>query len=549
MNSSPPPFSSPAAAAAGTSSTTRRLSPASAGTKRPASSLLPAFEPLSSSPGLPRPAKRQATERAHLKYPTPVPTSSTGILASSPPLERPHLSRTASGRAPLSDVRDVVLPENGKMITLGRSSTSSQIQLSEDRLVSRVHIKARYIPATAPLEANKIEIVCTGWNGLTLHCTGRRWDLFKGDTFSSETEGTDLIVDVVDARVMIKWPRRGGSAENLANLSDSSWDDSPPRSQLRGNSLLQSSPLRRHTRITSPESPTPAGNLSSSQRLQALIPEIADHDDSIQIYEDEPELPEPLCQPADVGVSMRTDATASFSSDLSDVEDDNDPNEENDPVVHSFGPFGGNISSRLAAISTQSTQQPQEPHRRTPNVTFNKTFTPTEGTPSMSASPLIKKEYGIPSSLAGESTTSSSKEHTSAPPVEIDPAIANHVVNQLAFSRLSSTPLDTIMQNLPAEHRSGLTNDVLRFTLESTLCIGVIPREGKDAAGKPLQTEYYYEPDKDSNLQRRDAVAAMKKPSLRNCRKQHKVGNALLVWPFIDSFDAHTHAAILLEAP
>lgn len=65
--------------------------PSTAGVKRPAPTLLPAFEPLSSSPGLPRPLKRQARsspserEVAYMKYPTPIPTSTTGILSSSPP--------------------------------------------------------------------------------------------------------------------------------------------------------------------------------------------------------------------------------------------------------------------------------------------------------------------------------------------------------------------------------------------------------------------------------------------------------------------------------
>lgn len=63
-------------------------------------SLLPAFEPLSSSP-LPRPSERKYAEHAELPkaqlkyYPTPVPTSSTGMLPSSPPA-RPALERTTS---------------------------------------------------------------------------------------------------------------------------------------------------------------------------------------------------------------------------------------------------------------------------------------------------------------------------------------------------------------------------------------------------------------------------------------------------------------------
>ncbi|KAG5912977.1 hypothetical protein E4U42_001592, partial [Claviceps africana] len=504
-----------------------------AGTKRAAPSLLPAFEPLSSSPALPRPLKRQNTGRPHLKYPTPVPTSSTGILSSSPPPPR-----SAPARAPLSAVPAIELPDNGHQVTLGRSSHSSQFQLSANRLVSRVHVKARYVPAPSPLEANKIEVTCHGWNGLKLHCQGRTWELFKGDSFTSETEGTDLILDVLDARVMVQWPKRGAlPAESLANLSDSSWDDSPPRSQshARGASLLPSSPLRRNTRITSPESPTPVGpvggGLSSSQRLQALLPGVAParHQqaaDGIQIYEDEPELPGPRRDGSsnlvDVGLSMVTNATASFSSEPSDVDDDNDdedddddddndhdPDEENDPIVHSFGPFGANLAGRLASVSTGSPRPPRPP--RPHHASSNETLSAAGASP-VASSPVGESVAGSPRNEAD----------TPTPSIEVPPAVTNHVINQLAFSRLASTPLSTIMQNLPNEHKTGLTKDVLRLTIEAAPCIGIIPRQGKDAAGKALESEYYYQPDQDHDIQRRSVVDAMRKPSLRNCRKQHK---------------------------
>ncbi|KHN98426.1 Forkhead-associated (FHA) domain protein [Metarhizium album ARSEF 1941] len=516
-------------------------STSTAGTKRPAPSLLPAFEPLSSSPALPRPLKRQHTGDANLKYPTPVPTSSTGFLSSSPP-RRPALVRASSERAPLSAVPAVELPENGETVGMGRSSNSSQFQLSANRLVSRVHVKARYVPAPSPLETSKIEVVCNGWNGLKLHCQGRTWELFKGDSFTSETEGTDLMVDVLDARVMIQWPKRSVvTSENLANLSDSSWDDSPPPSHMRGAPLLQSSPLRRTTRITSPESPTPMGSLSSSHRLQAMLPGAVGREERIQIYEDdEPELPEPNADDATgVHVSMRTDATASFSSELSDAEDENDPDEENDPIVHSFGPFGANLAGRLASISARSPKQPGPLHRRPHNVSSNETLSTVE-TPSVSSSPVKKPAVG-PKVASTPTTASTSadethdvpssppvapratKEDTPTPSIEVDPAVTNHVVNQLAFSRLSSTPLSTIMQNLPAEHRAGLTRDAVRSSIEGTRCIGIIKRQGKDAAGKALESEYYYVPEEDDDEQRRAAVVdGLRKPSLRNCRKQHK---------------------------
>jgi hypothetical protein len=111
--------------------------------------------------------------------------------------------------------------------------------------------------------------------------------------------------------------------------------------------------------------------------------------------------------------------------------------------------------------------------------------------------------------------------------------VVNHVINQLAFSRLSSTPLSVILSNLPASlkgaspsrlENQGLTGDDLHKLLTATSCIGEIHREGKDAAGKALESEYYYIPDEDRDAQRRAAVVdGLRKPSLRNCRKQHKV--------------------------
>ncbi len=493
--------------------------PATAGVKRPAPSLLPAFEPLSSSPALPRPSKRQATSNAFLKYPTPVPTSSTGILSSSPPhiQPRPSLQRTlstVSERAPLSALPFVDLNENGETVLMGRSSNSSHYQLSANRLISRVHVKVRYVPATQPLEPNKVEIICNGWNGLKLHCQGRTWELAKGDTFTSETEGAEIMIDVQDARVLVNWPRKEKSGDATGNLSDSSWDDSP-RSRAGGPpaSGMHGSPLRRTTRIESPESPTPAHVSVSSATLQSLLPNPLDPGASVEIYEDgsadEQELPK--LPTADQGQSFLTEVTNSFSSDLSDPGSDgeNDPNEENDPIIHSFGPFGANLSNRLASFTHASPKRAR----------------------------LGRVSLGGPAPAGPESPVRflGASRHNSASPTAASPVqpslpeaqkatIINHVINQLAFSRLSSNPLSGIMNNLPAEEKKNLVTDLLRTIIESTPCVGIIPRQGKDAAGKPLESEYYYIPEMDIDNQRRLAVTdGLRKPSLRNCRKQHKV--------------------------
>ncbi|KAL3427515.1 transcription factor tos4 [Phlyctema vagabunda] len=488
-------------------------STATAGVKRPAPTLLPAFEMLSSSPGYPRPSKRRARspafghDPAFQKYPTPIPTSTTGIISSSPPRihpvdgqRRPGLQRSQSitERAPLSSVPLVALPEDGSELLMGRSSNSSHYQLSANRLISRVHVKARYIAATVPLEPNKVEIICTGWNGAKLHCQGRTWELAKGDSFTSETENAEIMLDVQDSRVLLGWPRNDGKGSVSAQAEDSAWDDegSPRvRAVTSRGQLIFSSPIRREQhRIRSPVSPTPAGLPTLVTRISDLISD-GGEETFVQVYEDESspneepvqeeELELPRASPRPV--SKPSGLSESPLSDLSEPEEE-DPDEENDPLVHSFGPFGANLSSRMASF--------------------------TAGSPEVLRRPALSR------------TASESTNEADAIPV------INHVVNQLAFSRLSSTPLSVIMNNLPTDlkgasssHREnkGLTKQDLRRMLNAARCIGEIHREGKDAAGKPLESEYYYVPDEDTDEQRRAAVVdGLRKPSLRNCRKQHK---------------------------
>jgi hypothetical protein len=425
-----------------------------------------------------------------------------------------------SERAPLSAVSSVELNENGETLLMGRSSNSSHYQLSANRLISRIHVKARFVQASQPSEPNKVEIICNGWNGLKLHCQGRTWDLSKGDTFTSETEGAEIMIDVQDARVLMQWPRKDKEREPLGNLSDSSWDDSP-RSRA-GGSLLQGSPLRRTARIASPESPTPANVPNGA--LHDLLPDTSDQGATVQIYEDnssdEQELPK-LAGAADaLGTSQATVAANSFSSELSDLHSDdendpeNDPDEENDPIVHSFGPFGANLSNRLASFTTTSPKMPRVSRLSSSESTAVALGTVTD----IIRSPKSNSLHTSPKAPAAFQPT--------LPPLSLiaRATISNHVVNQLAYSRLASNPLSGIMANLPAEEKKDLTKDTLRAIIESTACIGVIPREGKDAAGKPLESEYYYVPEFDTDEHRRLAVTdGLRKPSLRNCRKQHKV--------------------------
>lgn len=387
---------------------------------------------------------------------------------------------------------------------MGRSSNSSHYQLSANRLISRVHVETRYIAATVPLEPNKVEIKCKGWNGIKLHCQGRTWELAKDDTFTSETEFADIMLDVQDARVLLSWP--GQDRKASIESQDSPWEEDENTPTKAGvdeeESEVGPGSVRRDARIRSPESPTPAG--PSAKVSLANLFTSSPEPEPVKVFEDAPSPEKQEEEQEDIGDQSfaTTQANTSFrypmanesfaSSELSEPEDDEDPDEENDPIVHSFGPFGANLNGRMASFT----------HGASPE-----------------AARARREVYASPKTTKGP-----------------DPIpIINHVVNQLAYSRLSSTPLSVILNNLPAELKSTsfseskLTKEALRDMLLSATSIGEIHREGKDAAGKALESEYYYIPDNDTDEQRRAAVVdTLRKPSLRNCRKQHKVCPPLL---------------------
>ncbi|KAL9043625.1 MAG: hypothetical protein Q9214_003195 [Letrouitia sp. 1 TL-2023] len=513
-----------------------------AGVKRPAPSLLPAFEPFPSSPTLPRPSKRINREspprhrNVLQKYPTPLPTSSTGIISSSPPHQsftrRPGLSRTASAfseRVPLSTVPSIELDEHGEPTLMGRSSNSSHYQLSTNKLISRVHVRAVYIAADPPAP-NKIQVQCMGWNGVKVHCQGRAWELRKGDSFTSETEDADIMVDVQDARVLLQWPRDKTKPATPAE-SNSTWDENSPRRVAPATQRSPfSSPLRQQNTPRSPISPSPAVQAAAS-RLTGPNPS---DPGPVQVYEDDDAKDEADRANGTQATQVTQIASQAFlggsqSSVLSELNELSDNDEENDPVVHSFGPFGANLGRRMERFTANDSPE----QRRAP------------------LSPLKASSISPQRQRRSESTHTLDEEAT---------PIVNHAVNQLAYSRLASTPLSTILGNLPlhlkgdspgSKENGPLKPEDLKRMLDATPCIGEVPREGKDAAGKPLESEFYYVPDFDTDENRRNAVVeGLRKPGLRACRKQHKVFHSSIIFSLIEcimgGYKADLARAILL---
>jgi len=261
--------------------------------------------------------------------------------------------------------------------------------------------------------------------------------------------------------------------------------------------------------LQSPVSPSPRRPNFDTTATFIGLPASSSPAPAVEVYEDHVSEDEGISavkiESPTLGDSAATHESKAndSSSSLSEPEDFSD--EENDPIVHAFGPFGANILPRLATMNAA----PSPGHNREP-------LKATDSPQQKVMKKIVFKTARRPSFSAAR----------------------NHVINQLAYSRLHSLPLSTIMNSLPASVKEGsgspghaenspsraFTDADLKELLLEVPCVGEISREGKDAAGKPLENEFYYVPDMDTDEMRKNAVeGGLGKTSLRAVRKQHKV--------------------------
>jgi hypothetical protein len=328
------------------------------------------------------------------------------------------------------------------------------------------------------------------------------------------------MLDVQDTRVMIVWPNTTSGRK----LSWDSEDENTPTRRTVTDHFASSPPVIPRSPVSQSPMRQPdfglAPNAPSTAPVQIFedadaVDDVPSRDTAADVTFVRPSLPHSDPAPGPRTKDVKASFYSSFGSD--DFSDGDEENEENDPVVHSFGPFGENILPRLASFSTVTPNSaPGSAHRR-------------RRAPFASRSP--------------QRSSSESVRFKESP-------VKNHVINQLAFSRLHSLPLSAIHTNLPAELKAcvaepadnesdkssssrdststtpQLSKQDLKKLMDKIPCVGEIPRSGKDAAGKPLENEFYYVPEMDANEARRENVTSgMRGSGLRAVRKQHKVGS------------------------
>ena len=362
----------------------------------------------------------------------------------------------------------------------------------------------------------------------------------KGDTFTSETEDADIMVDVQDARVLLQWPKGAeGKVLTPTDSDRSSWEgEKSPQHRVAsaarqgrgaGQGPPYTSPLRQQARLQSPVSPSPvlqnAVAAASSGHLDSNPTQAV----PVQVYEDAPsdeekgngEIAE--TQQTQISTQVATQnkhlleaSQGTTNSPLSDPPHDfSDNDEENDPIISSFGPFGANLQSRMENVNTIS---PLQHIGHSPDSRRR----PLQPLKEESISPQRPGLGNKRRRLAQQEDIAAASNNTTD--------IANHIINQLAYSALSATPLSTLYEGMPSnlkypKYLNGelFTTIMLESLLDTTACIGAVQRSGKDAAGKRLESEFYYVPEQDGDERRREVVTGLGGRGLRNCRKSHKV--------------------------
>jgi hypothetical protein len=461
----------------------------------------------------------------------------------------------------------VRLPRSGQPITIGRSSQSCDVAVSrKNKLVSRIHAKIIYDPST-----QKVTIECTGWNGLTVvipHYNKVAVETLTANGFPSACGQSEIAV-AKGNKVSVEYVAgitvdiRGERA--LIEVVDNDYND---ETEDEVDEVV----------VISDEE-EPLNTPDSSFSKQQVILTTSDAVDSIDVTNATPgveyneehhnmilsfetNLQQPLSDSQTA--QNRQESSESTISDfvsaerLTSVVTPQEPTPEvSAVVVTSEESSESTISDFVSAEPLASMVTPEEP---TPEISAVVVSSEELVNPMVSATPegRVESQPRQTDNTDADSHTNVSpesaralspldtnqlprKRKSASPEIEhtkrlnileaqegdIDineeelARMVHVVTNHLAFSRLSSTPNSVLRKSLPA--LSDLTKHQLGRILQKVSCIGVIHRTGKDAAGKPLEEEYYYMPENDHDRDRRLLVEqARGHGPLRSCRRTHK---------------------------
>ncbi|CAG88155.2 DEHA2E13970p [Debaryomyces hansenii CBS767] len=504
-------------------------------------------------------------DRGRVNYPTPNPSSSVGrssslgrgdedevnlsvkpkksvsfnLVSSTPAKQRKEntfgqqkpqkvkINRDFNILDPDAKVLRVPLLTNKTSLLIGRSSKACDFYLNaKDKTISRTHISISYDQHT-----NQMNLHCLGYNGFAMRipkpCVVYGTNN-KNDYILMENKSAPLSVDGLERLGLTVTPRtitlESNHTEFVVNRNESV---TLPKLnnvliEIRNNLILLN-PVEDEEDLTDDETPVLINKTKPAETMVDSSPTIVkpvyhtpDHV-NLQSLPHTPSKTEFKCtseESTPISYIKRNFSDSSIKKALGfkpfEIHQDQKPQVSNDDSSNNVDMF----IKESTPTTGEVVQMPTTPLGDKSN-TFSKPNTPKRRAHSEEPQKPMKKK----------------KKSQQPQKVEIDqsciegiqniPEINNILVNHLAFSRLSSTPASFL--NTISAITSELSLKQLRVILHNVKSIGIIYREGKDAAGKPLEEEYYYMPENDDDTERPKLVSSIKgHGGLRSCRRTHK---------------------------
>ncbi|KAL6947363.1 hypothetical protein ACO0QE_002246 [Hanseniaspora vineae] len=370
-----------------------------------------------------------------------------------------------------------VFKETGQMnpveVKCGRKSANNDVSLPRDKWISRKHLIISYIPqSVARAQANVSAI----------HGTK---STVKLPNMSVKCLGMNGCI-VVYPRQMFEYElvQRGENVFELAHISNITNTDDIATKQLIKKNDLTSFVIYQDETVSMP---FVKGMVLDFGKFEALIApkNISKHKVQKKQVLEIPRLG-----------STQKDSIKETLTDITNTEN-------NKPQVASATP--------TSTAQTESKPPLKMNHSDSkPSITVKKRKLPQDSpTREDSKESFLECKEAIEKSLENKN-------------IDV-PDMIRVLINHLAYASVQQVPLTSLFHVNTTI--SKLTKKELRYLLITRCeCVGVIYRTGKDAAGKPLDEEYYYEFDKDTDQDRKAIVMSLKggRANLRSCRKTHK---------------------------
>ncbi|KAH3681907.1 hypothetical protein WICPIJ_007127 [Wickerhamomyces pijperi] len=496
-------------------------------------------------------------------YPTPNPSSSLGIRSSSPVREQQTQQQEQEQEQEQPQSRKEVIikertdfhPETSKLPLIVKLTSSERVSLGRSthcdyfirsKFASRNHLNLRY-----DIQSNELTLLCTGFNGAIVKFKDTAYgyikevgqnkyyfnkleyspkdderfteiSMFKGEQLIIPYM-TDLSLDIKGYQIKIL---------NFVNNTDKLVDDSETEDEL---------PILNNSRLTS-ISP----QIARSQQIPASSPpkQVEMEEKANISFPSSPALKEvKSTKPTKESINSLEKCKSLEPSTLS---------QQNAPALQRSKSTDtlkkANLISKILSFTDETpdtlTEKSQEkskkndvaeqshkdPLQQVSESTLNSQIKSHERRRKLSPgnSPIKKKPMKIEEPAVVKAVVEKPKKFDLSKIDEILTgiqdleSIKNVLINHLSFSRLLQTPLNQL-QSI-SHSTSDLSRNQLRAVLHSIQCIGVIYRTGKDAAGKQLEEEYYYDVEKDDDMDRKALISSLKgsRVGLRSCRKTHK---------------------------